>query len=73
MSIDDILNTPEKRELYKTDPTYNACIKCILRGQDPLELILTVCNQKKELQQIMENFLTKYPINTNFPLNGDLI
>ena len=54
MSIDDILNTPEKRELYKTDPTYNTCIKCILRGQDPLELILTVCNQKKELQQIMD-------------------
>lgn len=55
----ELLNTPEKIELFRKDPTFNTCINCIVRGQNPVDLLLTVCNQKNELRENIENLIIK--------------
>lgn len=61
-ALEKILNTQEKKKLFREDAAFKSCIECIVRGQDPIDLLVSVCNMKMDLNRSLESLLMKMPM-----------
>jgi len=63
-ALDEILNTPEKVEMYRQDSLFNACINHIVKGNhDPIDLLLMVCKTSSETRKQLEEVIKSTGFN----------
>jgi len=60
-TIELVNKVPNGKELFKTNPTFNACIQAIVRGEDPVKLIGQVCQQMEDLRMSFEMHIVNSP------------